>query len=69
MPRRADQTSDKPEINQIRLKVMGHRLSFIGYQLPHPASQGCNVSTIPRSCICNPIPCQALGCRMRPQAR
>ena len=26
MPRRADQTSAKPEINQIRLKVMGHRL-------------------------------------------
>jgi hypothetical protein len=26
MPKRADQTTDKPEINQLRLKVMGHRL-------------------------------------------
>ena len=64
MPKRADQTSDKPEINQIRLSYGTE--SFVGYQLPPSASPGCNVRTIPRSCICNPMPCQTLRCRMRP---
>lgn len=36
MPKRADQTSDKPEINQIRLRVMGHRASLVAsYHIQH----------------------------------